>query len=204
MPESAEVPAGEEAHFGHLLARVQKGSEGAARQLIDSFGPHILRVVRRRLNRRLRPRFDSIDFVQAVWTSFFARREDLGQFTRPEQVIAYLASAAANKVIDETRTHLAPKRRLRSREIESLEPQTPRHQAALAARQPTPSEAVAGNELWHRLLEGQSSMSRRILNLRRQGLTSPEIAERLDITQRTVNRVIEQIIHERFPWATQQ
>jgi RNA polymerase sigma-70 factor (ECF subfamily) len=120
----------------------------------------------------MRPRFDSVDFVQAVWTSFFARREELGRFTRPEE-----------------------------REVH-LETSSPQHEAALAARQPTPSEAVAAEDFWECLLEGQPSHYRRVLNLRREGLSYDEIAEQLGMSSKRVQRVVERLVSTRLPWAT--
>jgi RNA polymerase sigma factor (sigma-70 family) len=196
-----ENVAGAQTEFGPLLERVRKGDEEAARQLIENYGPHILRVVRRRLNRKLRSKFDSIDFVQAVWASFFARREEIARFQQPEEIVAFLGAVATNKVIDEVRMRLQHRRR-RVEEEELLEPGTPRHDAALAADQPTPSEAVALKELWEYLLEDQPSHFRRILHMRRSGLPYEEIARRTGTPERTVRRIIEKLVSKRIPWAT--
>jgi len=58
--------------FSLLLEQARAGSDSAARELIERFGPFILRVIRNRLDPRLRSIFDSADFSQAVWASFFA------------------------------------------------------------------------------------------------------------------------------------
>lgn len=186
--------------FAPLLARVRDGDEEAARQLIETYGPHILRVVRRRLHRKLRSKFDSLDFVQAVWASFFARREEIGNFQQPEEIVAFLGAVATNKVIDETRARLQYRRWSVTRE-ELLEPGTPRHDAALADEQPTPSEVVALKELWDCLLEDQPSHYRRILHMRRIGLPCEEIARRTGLTEKTIHRIIEKLVSKRLPWA---
>ena len=46
-------------------------------------GPH-LRVVRRRLMRRLRVRYDSLDLVHDVWLSFFSRPPRDRRFLTPK------------------------------------------------------------------------------------------------------------------------
>lgn len=196
-PQDQEGKSG--SGFASLLERLRKGSDGAARLLIDSYGPHVLRIVRRRLNRQMRAKFDSLDFVQAVWASFFARRDDLVRFTRPEEMIAYLGAMTANKVIDETRTRLEANRRNVRRE-ELLEPGTPRHDKALTAPQPSPSEAVALKDLWEALLVDQPSYYRRILQLRRAGLPYGEIARQLGTNERKVRRVLEKLVSKRLPW----
>ncbi|HMF35814.1 MAG TPA: ECF-type sigma factor, partial [Isosphaeraceae bacterium] len=56
-----------------LLARIKNGDEEAARELLNRYESKVRLVVRRQLPRLLRPRFDSIDFLQSVWGSFFHR-----------------------------------------------------------------------------------------------------------------------------------
>ena len=52
--------------FGLLLEQAQSGSQDAMCQLIERYAPYIVRVVRRKLSRAIRSKFDSLDFVQAV------------------------------------------------------------------------------------------------------------------------------------------
>src|SRR5262245_26982587 len=99
---SDEKPAGDH-EFADLLRRVKAGSSDAAWELIDRYGSHVQRVVRRLLNRRLRPQFDSVDFVQAVWASFFNDPAQIHSFKSPDSIIGYLARMARNKVIEENR-----------------------------------------------------------------------------------------------------
>jgi len=47
-----------------LMRRVSRGSEDATWELIERFGRAIQRAVRRALNKELRRKFDSLDFVQ--------------------------------------------------------------------------------------------------------------------------------------------
>ena len=62
-------------NFVALMRRVREGSEAAAWELVDKYGGHLRRAVRRVLNPMLRSKFDSLDFVQLVWDSFFRRRD---------------------------------------------------------------------------------------------------------------------------------
>src|SRR5438034_10804560 len=76
MKEGDERPADESGRGGPgniqaLLARIKNGDEGAARELLTRYEPKIRLVVRRQLPRLLRSRFDSLDFLQSVWGSFF-------------------------------------------------------------------------------------------------------------------------------------
>jgi hypothetical protein len=54
------------ADFSDLMRRVREGSEEAAWELVHCYGERIRRVVRRKMSHRLRPVFDSLDFVRTV------------------------------------------------------------------------------------------------------------------------------------------
>ena len=60
-----------ESDFTDLMARAGSGDPEAIRDFLDRFEREVRVMVRARLPRKLRPRFDSGDFVQAVWQSFF-------------------------------------------------------------------------------------------------------------------------------------
>lgn len=63
----------EDGELVDFLKRIQAGDEGAARELLQRFEAEVRLVVRRQLPRLLRSRFDSLDFLQSVWGSFFRR-----------------------------------------------------------------------------------------------------------------------------------
>src|SRR5436189_1931665 len=89
-----------------FLKRIAAGDQDAARELLTRYEAEVRLVVRRQLPRLLRSRFDSLDFLQSVWGSFF-RRVKTGpspaEFEDARHLVAFLARAAKNKVIDEYR-----------------------------------------------------------------------------------------------------
>ena len=94
--DESDIPA--------FLARIQAGDEEAARELLTRYEAEVRLVVRRQLPRLLRSRFDSLDFLQSVWGSFFRRvRSGPAEFEDSRHLVAFLARAAKNKVIDEYR-----------------------------------------------------------------------------------------------------
>ena len=94
----------EENDLPGFLQRIQSGDESAARELLQRYEPEVRLVVRRQLPRLLRSRFDSLDFLQSVWGSFFRRMRDAPtDFEDSRHLVAFLARAAKNKVIDEYR-----------------------------------------------------------------------------------------------------
>src|SRR6266496_3280158 len=99
-----ESQGAQPSNIRELLARIQSGDEQAARELLARYESKVRLVVRRQLPRLLRSRFDSIDFLQSVWGSFFRRiRMGPSEFEDSRHLVAFLARAARNKVIDEYR-----------------------------------------------------------------------------------------------------
>ena len=177
--------------FRKLMDEVQSGSEDAAVRALELYGNHIYRAVRQKLNRALRPRFDSQDFVQAVWASFFRHRSQVVKFENSDELIAFLTRVAGNKVIDECRHRLQTQKANVNREC-SINDDFPQC-AVPIAREPAASQVAIANERWERLIEGLPARYRRILELRAQGETQKRIAELLDIDERTVRRVLHRL-----------
>jgi len=180
--------------FATLMRRVGEGSPEAARELLERFGPHIRRVVRRKLHQKLRPKFDSLDFVQDVWASFFTGPDRQRTFSEPEALVAFLVQVAQNKVVENFRQQFYTDKynvnREHSLDSAILGPKD------LTTREPTPSQIAVAHEQWDRLVKGQPARYRRILVLLREGMTHEEIARALDMNEKTVQRVIRKLEQE--------
>lgn len=181
----------ENSEFADLIRRVQEGEEEAARLLYDRFGESIVRAVRRRLHQRLRTLFDTLDFAQDVWQSFFIGSGKGRSIETPEQLAALLTTMARNKVIDKARFHGMQKRDL---ERETSLAQSPKGGDSLPGADPTPSQIVMGEEAWDQLLATQRPVHKRILLLLRQGRTPETIALELGVSTRMVQRVIQKVL----------
>lgn len=179
-------------NFAQLLAQVLSGSESAERTLVETYAPHVLRVVRRSLHRDLRAKFDSEDFVQQVWKSLFSEREALEGIDRPEILIAYLAAMARNKVVEEFRRRLQTAKHNIRREV-SLGDSRHNFAGQVASPDPTPSQNAVAHEKWEQLTSGLSDLHREIVRMRLEGSTCRSISVALKIHERTVRRVLKQI-----------
>ena len=182
--------------FEKLMRQISEGDEDAAWRLVEKYGPHILRAVRRTLHAKVRQQFDSVDFVQAVWASIFSAREKLLQLHRPEELIALLTTIARNKVIDVVRQRTATKKYDVRREV-SADREGATLVAAVASKEPTPSEFAIAHERWEQLMRDQPDRYRKIIELRIQGESQKDIANRLDISDKTVQRVLARLLRER-------
>jgi len=167
---------GDDEEFRLLMERVVAGGdEAAAAVLLQRYGPAVLQAVRRRLNKQLRSKFDSLDFVQDVWASFFANPPGENLFARPANLVNFLTRIARNKVVDATRQRLEGQKYNVNREC-SLDQSTVGGPGMVAAQQPTPSEVVSRGEQWDVLLASQPLVYRRILISLREGRKPAEVA----------------------------
>jgi RNA polymerase sigma-70 factor (ECF subfamily) len=179
------------ATFRALIEQVQLGSHEAAQQLADAYGPHVRRYVHRTLSRELRGQYDSLDFVQLVWASFFHQPEDLPQIDSPEQLIGYLVRMAQHKLLDEKRRLHAQKNDVaRERRIDVPE----KH---ITSRDPTPSALAIFREEWDTLVTRQPAEVGRVVQLRYEGATYREIADELQIHERTARKTIDRLERDR-------
>src|SRR6516165_2079219 len=96
-PSEGPVEGGVPDRGGELRAfldRIRAGDELAARELLARYEAQVRLVVRRQLPRLLRSRFDSLDFLQSVWGSFFHRvRTTPTEFDDGRHLVAFLARA---------------------------------------------------------------------------------------------------------------
>ena len=183
----------QESELAGFLARIQAGDEAAARELLARFEPEVRLVVRRQLPRLLRSRFDSLDFLQSVWGSFFRRVRSGGapaEFEDSRHLVAFLARAAKNKVIDEYRRAASRKQDMHREEPLWTAGDRPKD---LPADIDSPSEVAQAREVFDRLRDLLPEDRRDILELKAEGLSSKDIGERLGISERTVQRVIEDL-----------
>jgi len=173
-----------------LLARIKNGDEGAARELLTRYEPKIRLVVRRQLPRLLRSRFDSLDFLQSVWGSFFNKiRTGPNDLDEEQSLITFLAWAARNKVIDEYRRAATQKQDIhREQRLENKSDK----EVYLAAGD-TPSELAQAHETYDRLRDLLPEDRQVILELKASGYSCQEIGDRLGISERTVQRVLEDL-----------
>lgn len=181
--------------FKSLMQGVRQGSEEAAEQLLARYSGHIALVVRRSLNKQMRSQFDSLDFTQAVWASFFAQPAALAELDTPDRLVGYLCRMARNKVVDEFRRLLQTEEHDVRRE-ESLDTYDEGHEKALGSRQPSPSQIALAKELWARLTAGKPVHYREVLRLRKRRMTHKEIARRLGLTERSVRRILRELAPE--------
>jgi len=186
------LPIDDPRSFQDLMRRVREGSEDAAWEVFERHGGYILRAVRRVLNPKLRSKFDSIDFTQRVWLSFYRVRDKVDHFETPQQLAEFLAGMARNKVHMEVRRRLLTPTYNVGREVR-FDDVRDEDDSGRAAPQPEPIDAAIVREQWERLLQDQPPHYRRIIELKSQGYSCVEIGTILSLDARTVRRFLKRL-----------
>jgi RNA polymerase sigma-70 factor (ECF subfamily) len=178
-----------------LLERVKAGDADAIRDFVCRFEAEVRAMVRGRLPQALRSQFDSMDFVQSIWESVLIKDgQELDRFTSTEHFRAFLAGVARNKVFAEHRRRTRTQRyNLKMEEplyIRRGDRDQPRE---VVSHDPTPSQDAQARDRYAQLVAGRSPREVAVIELRRQGLTFEEIADRMGMGERTVRRIIDSI-----------
>lgn len=175
-----------------LVDRCRDGDQNAARQLFDHYVNRLLPLARLRLSQRLASRVDPEDIVQSVFRTFFKRLK-AGEFhiQEADDLCKLLVRITMHKTLRQVAFHKAGKRNFAMETGQGNESQDQMLQ--LLGRDPGPDVTVTFlNQLEH-FLGRLQPMERDILELRMQGFTNEEIAEKLGIYDRKIRRVIERV-----------
>lgn len=182
--------------FEALILRARENDPEAVRELHDRYSDAVRRVVRRRLDERLRRRYDSTDFVQSVWLAFLQLPSDRYLFRTPEDLVAFLSRMAANRVIDVTRQKLGTRKEDIAREtpLDCIVGDNGRPLAEiLTGPTPTASQMFIADERWQELIRGLPPGQRRVLELLRDGHSQTEICDRLGIHRKVIQRLLSRL-----------
>jgi RNA polymerase sigma factor (sigma-70 family) len=188
-PDQAVSRETSDQEFQALLARLREADDEAALEFVERYAPHVLRAVRRLLDRRLRCKLDSQDIVQSVWHSFFRHPTNLKRFDRAAQLVGFLAKLAEHKVAEHARRYLRAKRDIRREQ--SLAETLAAGKEALPCDTHTPNRIAAAREQIARLLRGQPESHQEILCRRATGETIEAIAKALGLHERTIYKILE-------------
>ncbi len=177
MPDQAKS-------LSELLQKAWNDSDGSAQEVVERYGPYILRAVRRRLDKKLRSKFDSVDFVQAVWASFFAMPPDRLQFKRHQELVSFLMGLARNKVVDVVRQRLETQKYDVKRE-RRLMGSAALDDGELASSGPTASQVAIAREEWQRAESPETPRDERIVNWLKRGQSLEAIAQEIGVSVKT-------------------
>lgn len=176
--------------FSALMKRVKLGEASAAEEMMRQYEATVRRAIRVRLiNPSLRRAADSMDLMQSVMGSFFIRTA-LGQYElgSPEQLIGLLVQLAHNKVADHVRREHAQIRDRRRTTADAAQLDL------VAARQETPSAAVAGAEVLDRFRARLGEAERYLAEQRAQGRAWDDLAAELGQSAEALRKQLQRAV----------
>jgi RNA polymerase sigma-70 factor (ECF subfamily) len=178
-------------HDQTLVDLCRKGDNQAARQLFDRYVERLHALARRRISQRLASRVDAEDIVQSVFRTFFGRLKE-GQFKIDDQddLCRLLVRITVHKTLRQIAHHKAGKRDPsaemgQSKEDEGL--------IEVLDREPTPEATAMFLDQLEHFLNRLRPQEREILEMRLQGFSNEEIAQKLSIYDRKIRRALEHI-----------
>ncbi len=169
----------------HLVALAKEGDASALNQLCSVYGERVRRIIRLRLDQKLRPKLDSVDVVQDALILALGGLKDF-KYRNEGDFLRWLSRIAENRLRDIFDKFHADKRDVR-REIpfkkEGRSTEGGSVGAAGPMRTTTPSVIACRKEALDRLEQALDELKpeyKQVVVLKRiEGLSHAEIAEKL-------------------------
>ena len=98
------------------MSEAMSGSEEAAWEIAQTYTPYIIRTAQSNLTPQLQSKIDPQDLAQSVWATILLKGSDLSRLKSPKDLIAYLATATKNRVIDKARRYKSEVRNVQREE----------------------------------------------------------------------------------------
>jgi RNA polymerase sigma factor (sigma-70 family) len=182
--------------LSELVRRLREGDEAAAVEMIGLYEHLIRRAVRMQIrDPRLRRSFDTGDFCQSVFRSFFARLA-LGEYDldHPEQMQNLLITMARNKVATQARKPQVKRRDPRSVEDSGHDGGEP------IASDADPGRQVAAQDLLSAFRTRFDPDERRLVDLRGQGCSWADVAAKVggkpDAVRKQLTRALNRVARQ--------
>ena len=175
-----------------LVSNYQAGSESAARDLFDKYCERWMKLAKRRIGQRMASRFDPEDVIQSAFRTFFTRvKNDEFTFEAEDDLFKLLVRLTVRKTLRRIEHHSAAKRNPNSEAAQRTDDVEPF--SLIASRAVTPDMEVALIDEFQLFIGDLPELDRKVIELKIQGYTTVEIAEKVGSYERKVRRVLERI-----------
>jgi RNA polymerase sigma-70 factor (ECF subfamily) len=176
----------------HLIEQWQSGSETAAQQIFDKYVERLLVLARWHISEKLRSRIDPEDVVQSVFRTFFLRvRNDRFTFDEADDLFKLLTRITLHKTLRQVAFHRAARRNPAREAAKGNDDQDQIMQ--ILDTEPDPETVVAFTDQLKTFLTKFSPQEQEIIEMRLQGYTSEDIAQKLGTYDRKVRRILERV-----------
>ena len=177
--------------FDAVVSRLGAGDQDAAAEIFRRYAHRLIHLARSRLDSQMRQKIDPEDVLQSVFRSFFLRQAT-GQFDLDGwgSLWSLLVRITLRKCGRQIAAFHADRRDVGREMVWAGWEQESRRAWEAIDREPTPEEVVSLTETVENLMRKLDGMQQRIVELRLQGYTVPEISQQVGRTERTVHRVL--------------
>jgi RNA polymerase sigma-70 factor (ECF subfamily) len=164
--------------FAELLAAASQGDSRAQQLICERYEPKVRIVARVLLGPALRPYLDSMDLVQSVHRCLLlGLRDQKFDISTPDKLIA-LANTIVRRKVARKWQHTRRQQRL---DGASDSQDLVKTLSSLSSPETDPAQAAQFNDQLVNVCQNLTDVERRMLELRLDGFTSPEVAEQLGI-----------------------
>lgn len=168
------------------LQRLADGDDEVVGQFISMFGPSLERIAADKMSPALQRRVGADDVFQSVCRTFF-RRAQGGEYSFPdrESLWRLLCAITLNKVRLQARSHSAQKRGALRDGVDLT------HAAEVTpGSEISPDEAAEFADQMSFLIASLGETEGKLVQLKMEGFSHAEIADKLSCTERTVGRLL--------------
>ncbi len=175
-----------------VIERCRSGDEQAAQKVFNQYVDQLVHLARQRISQRIAARVDAEDVVQSVFRTFFLHVR-AGDFTLHDQedVCKLLVRITVHKTLRQIAHHRRAKRDTR---MEAATGDVTQEQlVSVLADGPTPDEVVIFLDQMETFLDHLGEVDRKICEMRMEGYSQAEIADKLGISDRRIRRLMERL-----------
>jgi RNA polymerase sigma-70 factor (ECF subfamily) len=175
-----------ESPIAELVEGLRSGNPEAAAAVFARYGQRLTCLAEQHLSRKLAARLDGADVVQSVFRTFF-RRSAAGEFRidTSDELWRLLVQITLQKARARSRNH-----RARVRDVAAEVPGGGALLLHAVSHEPGPEEAAILVDQIEALLRGLPDVYADLLQLRLEGYSVSDTAERLGVSRRTVHRAL--------------
>jgi RNA polymerase sigma factor (sigma-70 family) len=179
-----------------LIHGLRDGNQQLLREFCAEYGDRLHRLAEKRMGGKLRRRVGPEDVVQSAYRTFL-RRAQGSEFELPgdsEGLWRLLCAITLKKIYQKARAHRRLKRDYdKEVQVGSEAAEEAGLDNAFVDPQPLPDEEAAFADQFEQLVTGLNSEEQQVVDLKLQGFTNEEVAERLSSSERTVRRMMKKI-----------
>ena len=179
-----------------LLQQWRDGDEHAAAQIFERYVNRLCALARTRLSSQMQRRVEAEDVVQSAYRSFFRRAGDHYVIEKQGDLWRLLAAITINKIRGQVEFHNARKRSVSSEESIRVDHSIVLFSPEQVTEDPSPEDAAMLVEELANVLGQLDATQRTIIELSMQNHEQEVIAEKVQRSERTVRRTIQQVRDE--------